>query len=173
MRHVVIAALLFGASTTHVLAQPDAATMERLKRDALDSQLGTLSVVAQPNFADGRLSGCTVEYNVLAKDWAYKKGDYIKVSGAFGLMEAGSGTIGVVLKVILHDVDPRGMQLTPSPPARANFVTSRFSTTQSAAVASYQSDTPGRNFCGFSRGYHGWTNERQGNDRVQSTPRRY
>jgi hypothetical protein len=138
------ASLISGAVTHGVFAQTDAA-IERVTREALDRQLGTLSVSAQPGFADGRLANCTVEYNVLAKDWVYKQGGYITVGGAFGLMQA-NGRLGAILKVILHDLEPRTMQFTPSPPASAYFVASNFSTSKSAVVASYPSDVPGAIF---------------------------
>jgi hypothetical protein len=110
----------------------------------LASMLGTLDTEAQPVFADGRLDGCTVVYGALAKDFAYKQGGYIKVNGSFGVMNI-KGVPGAYLKVVLHDVDPRTISFTPSPPASAYFV-SGTKTTKSAVVGQYPSDTPGAIF---------------------------
>jgi hypothetical protein len=107
----------------------------------LERMLGTLHAEAQPIFADGRLDGCTVVYDALAKDFAYKQGGYITVHGSFGLMSA-KGNVAITLKVIVHDTDPRLNSLTPSPPASAYFV-SGTKTTKSAVVGQYPSDTPG------------------------------
>src|SRR5215211_7755360 len=68
---IVAAIFLMGAD--HAFAQMEAATADRVMRQALDGQLGPLSVSAQPGFVDGRLSNCTIDYGVLAKDWAYKQ----------------------------------------------------------------------------------------------------
>lgn len=111
------------------------------------AMLGTFSIDAKPSFADGQLSGCALEFSVLAKDWVYKQGAYIRVGGSFGVMGAG-GKTAVVLKVILHDFDPRILNFTPSPPASAYFVAGN-STTKNAIVASYPSDVPGAIFVIF------------------------
>jgi hypothetical protein len=107
--------------------------------------LGTLDVEAKSNFADGKLNGCVVEFNVLARDWVYKQGAYITIGGSFGVMRAGGQTLGAVLKVVLHDLDPGTMRFTPSPPVSAYFVSGN-STTKNAVVGSYPSDVPGAIF---------------------------
>jgi hypothetical protein len=126
------------------LAQ-DAAIVQRAERQALGSMLGTLSVEAQPYFVAGRLNGCTMVFNALAQDWAYKQGGYIAVGGSFGLIGGDEKPLAVSLKVVLHDLDPRTMTLTPSPPATA-YLVSGYTTTKGDVVLSEKSDTPGALF---------------------------
>jgi hypothetical protein len=110
----------------------------------LDTMLGTLHATAQPIFRDGRLTGCTVVYGALARDFTHKQGGYIAVNGNFGLM-SGKGQVAVNLKVVMNDTDPRTNSFTPSPPASAYFV-SGSKTTKSAVVSHIPSDTPGAIF---------------------------
>jgi hypothetical protein len=119
----------------------NAAAIERLNRQVMDALLGTTSVEAQPSFADGRLHGCIMEFNVLTKDVIYKQGGYIRIGGSFGIANV-KGQVGITLKVILLDADPRTMNFTPSPPASAYFVSGN-KTTKNAVVLSERSDTPG------------------------------
>jgi hypothetical protein len=114
---------------------------------SLNQMLGTISVEAKPSFAGGQLNGCTVEFGVLARDWTYKQGAYIRVGGSFGLVSA-KGIVSAMLKVILHDIDPRTLNFTPSPPTNAYFV-SGTSTTKNITVGSYPSDVPGAIFVVF------------------------
>jgi hypothetical protein len=118
------------------------------QNQGLGVMLGTLDVEAKSNFADGKLNACMVEFNVLARDWVYKQGAYITIGGSFGVMRAGGQTLGAVLKVVLHDLDPGTMRLTPSPPVSAYFVSGN-STTKDAVVGSYPSDVPGAIFVVF------------------------
>jgi hypothetical protein len=83
-------------------------------------------------------------YGALAKDFTYKQGGYITVNGNFGLMST-KGELGAILKVVVHDTDPRTNSFTPSPPASAYFI-SGTKTTKSAVVGQYPSDTPGAIF---------------------------
>ena len=139
------AALLFAVLVGGPTAAQDRGVMDRLTRDNLKSMLGTISVEAQPNFAGGRLDGCSIRFNVLAQDWAYKQGAYIKVSGSFGLMSARQGGVVVVLEVIVHDIEASTMNATPSAPASAYFV-SGDTTTKDTIVGSYPPDVPGAIF---------------------------
>jgi hypothetical protein len=108
------------------------------------TMIGTVKVRATPTFAGGELNGCTLEYAALAQDWAYRQGSYFKVVGSFGVMTGGpSKTMGVVLKVVLLDFDPRTMEFVAgAAPASAYFV-SGDSTTRNAVVGEVPSDTPG------------------------------
>lgn len=108
---------------------------------------GTLAVEAKPHFADGRLSGCLMEFSAIARDLAYRQGGFIKVVGSFGLMEQG-GYVAPTLKVVVHDIDVPSMALTPAPPSRAFFVENTRSTAGSV-IASYPSNTPGAIFVVF------------------------
>jgi hypothetical protein len=104
------------------MAAQDRGVMDRLTPDNLKSMLGTISVEAQPNFVGGQLDGCSIGFNVLAQDWAYKQGAYIKVSGTFGLMSARQGGVVVVLEVIVHDIDARtGMPRQVHQPAHISY----------------------------------------------------
>jgi hypothetical protein len=114
---------------------------ERVARQVLEALQGTISVEAKPQFAEGQLFGCTVEFNAIERDWIYKQGAHIRIAGGFALIYA-QKKLGVTLKVILHDIDLRTLNYTPSPPASAYFVSGN-STTKSAVVGSYPSDVPG------------------------------
>jgi hypothetical protein len=48
--------------------------------------IGTIYANAQPQFADGKLSACLVEFQLVYRDWAYNRGDYTLVIGSFGIM---------------------------------------------------------------------------------------
>jgi len=110
--------------------------------------LGTTSVEAQAHFVDGRLNGCIITFNALAQDHIYKQGSYIAISGSFGLVGGNGKPLAVSLKVVLHDLNPVTMTLTPSPPATAYFV-SGYTTTKDEVVLSEKSDTPGALFTIF------------------------
>jgi hypothetical protein len=97
---------------------------------AQERMLGTLSAEAQPVFKDGRLNGCSVVFGALARDFTYRQGAYITVNGSFGIMSA-KGELGTMLKVVVHDTDPRTNRFIPSPPASAYFI-SGTKTTKSA-----------------------------------------
>jgi hypothetical protein len=86
----------------------------------LRSQVGTLYTTASPQFAEGKLYGCIIEFANIAQDWAYKQGRFIRVGGSLGIM-ATSGKYGVTLKVILYDVDANDLRMTPSVPSSAFF----------------------------------------------------
>jgi hypothetical protein len=139
MRRVIgiaIVAMAWGSAQ----AQP----LEQLNRESLLPMLGTISVEVTPNFAGGRLDGCSIGFRTLTQDWIFKQGAFVAVSGGFGVMTL-KGTFAAYLKVTVHDVDPRTMQFTPSPPASAYFVAGN-TTTKNAIVGSYPSDTPGTIF---------------------------
>jgi hypothetical protein len=116
----------------------------QLDREGLAHMLGTIEVVVTPNFSGGRLEGCSIGFRTLTQDWIYKQGAFITVSGGFGVMNI-KGTYAGYLKVTVHDVDPRTMQFTPSPPASAYFVAGN-KTTKDAIVSSGPSDLPGTIF---------------------------
>jgi hypothetical protein len=113
----------------------------RAQNAALDALIGSNSVEAQPIFTAGRLNACTMVFDAFAKDFTYKQGGYVKINGSFGLWNA-KGQLGITLKVVLHDLDPRTMSLTPSPPASAYFVSGN-KTTKDSVIFTERSDTPG------------------------------
>jgi hypothetical protein len=136
--------VIFIATIAIGCASAQAQTLEQLNRESLLPMLGTISVEVTPNFTDSRVDGCSIGFRTLAQDWIYKQGAFIAVSGGFGVMTI-KGTYAAYLKVTVHDVDPRTMQFTPSPPAGAYFVAGN-TTTKNAIVGSIPSDEPGTIF---------------------------
>lgn len=124
----------------------DLSAVSQLNRKALDALQGTLSVEVKPQFAGGKLWACGVEFAAIERDWIYKQGNHIRIGGSFGAANM-QGEFGVVLKVILHDIDVRVSPVTyiPSPPASAYFF-SGSRTTTSDVVSSYPSDVAGAIF---------------------------
>jgi hypothetical protein len=115
--------------------------LEHIQRESLSSLLGTISVVALPQFKDGQLYGCVVEYNVLSRDWIYVRGEFIRVGGSFGVLTS-QRNVGGMLKVILFDLDPRTMTFTPSPrpPTLAYLVASDFSTNKASVLTTFPTE---------------------------------
>jgi hypothetical protein len=108
----------------------------------LSGKLGTISTIAEPVFSDGTLTGCSVVFNVLIKDFTYKAGGYVKVDGSFNLMAA-NNNLGIMLKVVLHDLEQKSLALTASSPVSAFFVSGN-STSRPYLIAQQPvSDTPG------------------------------
>lgn len=144
-KHSLAAIILVGAYVQ--ASAQDAATVERMARESLSHMLGTISVEAKPQFRGGELWGCALEFGVLAQDWVYKQGAYIRVGSLFGIISV-QGKLAVTLRATLHDFDPRTMGFTPSTPASAVFI-SGTSTTKNAVVESSPSDIPGSIFVIF------------------------
>src|SRR5262245_6280786 len=94
----VIAAVLLPAMV-QVGAAQNSAALDHVVQDAMRPLLGTAYVEARPGFADGKLENCIIEFSVLAQDWAYKQGAYIRVGGSFGVFSA-KGKMAATLKVI-------------------------------------------------------------------------
>jgi hypothetical protein len=143
----ILAALIPAVFVGEVAAQQvDPAAIAKVNREVLTSLQGTNFVETKPQFADGRLWACVVEFSTIERDWLYKQGAHIRVGGSFGVANQ-RGEIGVLLKVILHDIDVRTAPATfvPSPPASAYF-TSGNSTTKDDVVSAYPSDIPGAIF---------------------------
>jgi hypothetical protein len=107
----------------------------------MNSKVGTTAVNALPQFVDGKLGSCLLEFNNIARDALYRQGGFMKVFGSFGVMEA-KGNMAVTLKIVVQDIDLKTAEFRPSPPANSYFV---FGTESSKAslVAKYPSDTPG------------------------------
>jgi hypothetical protein len=109
---------------------------------SLNAQLGTLWVKAAPDFVDGELQGCILEYAVFARDFVHKQGAPILIAGSVGLRVLAPRGIATTLKVIVHDIDPLTGALVPSAPTRAYFVSGN-KTTKEAIIGAVPSDTPG------------------------------
>jgi hypothetical protein len=116
-------------------------------RQFLQSRAGTTHATAAPQFSDGKLHACIVDFGVLVQDHIYRQGAFVRVGGSFGMMSA-NNNVAVTLKVIVHDIDDATMQLSPSPPVAA-YIVSGTTTTKPFFVAKYPSDTPGALFSIF------------------------
>ncbi|AMJ61987.1 hypothetical protein AXW83_18275 [Bosea sp. PAMC 26642] len=108
---------------------------------------GTTSVSYSPTFSNGKIIGCGIEFNAVVRDWAFRKGEYDKVSGSFGIMTANQN-IAPVLKVVVHELDRGDFSLKPVPPKKA-YVISGNRSNFDKLVSSYNSDTPGALFSVF------------------------
>ena len=113
----------------------------------LQSLAGTTHTTALPQFSDGKLNGCIIDFAVLAQDHIYRQGAFVRVGGSFGTWSAGNN-VTVILKVIVHDIDNATMQLSPLPPASA-YIVSGTTTTKPFFVSKFPADTPGGLFSIF------------------------
>ena len=116
----------------------------------LAKMVGTLDVSAQPVMSEGKLAGCTLVYNALYRDYTYRRGGFLRVTGNVGLMSL-QGSLGSTLKVVVHEMDPTrpDLGLIPSPPTRAYLQGANLETNLSSLVDSGASDTPGALFSIF------------------------
>src|SRR5258705_12752172 len=106
MKRFLAGALLCVASSSS-MAQTNVATNQFLQTLA-----GTTHTTALPQFRDGKLYGCVVDFGVLAQDYIYRQGAFVRVGGSFGMISANNNLV-VSLKVIVHDIDSATMQLSP------------------------------------------------------------
>ncbi|THK38628.1 hypothetical protein EHS39_08960 [Ensifer sp. MPMI2T] len=106
---------------------------------------GTLNVQAQPHMNEGKIIGCQYVFDALMRDWSYRQGGYIKVSGSVAIMGLG-GKIGTTVKVVVNEIDPATMTTTPSAPSRVYLIGSDFRTNVDTLVSSTESDVPGGRF---------------------------
>jgi hypothetical protein len=127
-------------------AQTPAQVLE-MKRAVISSMVGTLYTKAAPNFAGGKLNGCTIEYGAIIRDFKYSRGELVLVGGSFGVLGS-SSQIGAFLKVVFQDYDPRTMEPRPNAPEEAAFVFGN-ATNQSNALKTAKSDVPGGLFVVF------------------------
>lgn len=136
---LVFSALLGQYASAQQAPEPMARVMSHL--------MGTTFARVLPSFANGKLYGCGIEFAVIAKDWQYRRGGYIRVGGQFGLM-TGKGAIASVLKATLHDINTQSFTFTPSIPASAYFV-DNYQTSAQYVTGQIESDTPGAVFVVF------------------------
>lgn len=111
----------------------------------LDRIVGTLSVTSQPFISEGVVTGCTFVFNALNRDHVYRQGDFIRISGSFGLMKS-QNTVGVTVKVIVNEMVPDSngqIVLKPSTPDRAYLVGQGYKNNLHGLVTSAPSDTEG------------------------------
>jgi hypothetical protein len=111
---------------------------------------GTTSATYLPQFANGKLTACLIEFGALVRDNSARVGQYSRVGGSFGFMSA-EGTIAPVMKVIVHDVNLATGNLIPAPP-RAAYVAYGTGTNVNEVAGTNPSDTPGAVFVVFKQG---------------------
>jgi hypothetical protein len=140
LKWLVAGALLCAASSPS-MAQTDVATQ------LLRSRAGTNYATAIPQFSDGKLYACGIEFSVFMQDHTYRQGAFVLVGGSFGMMSA-KNNVAVTLKVIVQDINSATMALSPSPPTSA-YIVSGTATTKPFFVSKYPSDTPGALFSIF------------------------
>ncbi len=109
---------------------------------------GTLSVNSEPYMTNGELTGCQLTFDSLHRDYAYRQGNYIKVSGAVGIMVGQENRLGAIVKVTVHALNEteNGPVFEPSPPSRGYLIGSDLKTNVDSLVVSDLSDTPGALF---------------------------
>jgi hypothetical protein len=113
---------------------------------------GTLSVHSQPYLREGKLIGCQYVFEAITRDWMYRKGRPLKVTGSVGIM-AMDRSIGTTLKVVVNEIrasDDFQLTLIPSPPSRAYLIDGAMKTNVSTLINSQKSDTPGSLFSVYS-----------------------
>lgn len=108
---------------------------------------GTLWSKAYPNFREGELTSCSLEYAVLIKDGVYRQGLSSAVTGSITLFAEPKG-VAVGLKVVVLDFDSTNTAPMPNAPTSAYFVDG-FTTTKPALLEGTKSDTPGGYFSVF------------------------
>lgn len=107
-----------------------------------DSDLvGTLNVKAVEQFAGGEFKGCSLNFQVATKDFAYRKGNLVVIDGSYNInlvKRANKTTAGILLKVgVLEMGKPK-----PEAPTFAYLKTSKASTVKSV-LSNEVSESPG------------------------------
>ncbi|MBY3186671.1 hypothetical protein HFO24_34335 [Rhizobium laguerreae] len=113
----------------------------------LDPNGGTLDVANTPVMTNGKLTGCQLTFDAVIRDYTYRQGAFIAVSGGVGLMNT-QQTIGTTVKIVVTTLDPSGRPV-PSPPSRAYLIGANYATTLDSLVAASASDQPGGLFSVF------------------------
>ena len=129
----MISAVIFCATSSVAIAGPI--------EDALNPQLGTISVKFEPAFDEGNLYACTLIYKTLIRDYVYKSGGFSLINGNIGIV--GKDKILLVnLKVIGYDVEKDG-SFTPYQIDDALF-NNGLTTSLSEKIGGQQTDFLGR-----------------------------
>lgn len=118
----------------------------------IDKLVGTLSVYTQPYMLDGQITGCQYIFEAIARDWTYRKGQPLKVTGSIAIMGMGNN-IGTTLKVVVNEIrstDNFRLSFIPSPPSRAYLIDQSMRTNLHSLIKADKSDTPGGLFSVFS-----------------------
>lgn len=143
MRNSLFIFIFTSLLTTSSSAQQN----DHLER-AISALEGTHSVIHNPMFEGGKLSGCGLEFSALVRNWQSRNGQYARASGTIGYMSAG-GIVAPVLKLVIHEINMQTMALSPKAPTRSYVVSGGKSSFESI-VSSYNSDTPGAIFVVFN-----------------------
>jgi hypothetical protein len=146
---LLLGATVLATTVSHAaIAQKKASSpFEKQMEQLMTSRLGTTSIDAYPQFADGKLFACIIEYNSLVRDNVDRVGTFMKVFGSFGLMAA-QGGVGLTLKIVVHDFDLSTGNTTPNAPKNGYFVFGN-ETSRSSLAGAYPSDVPGALFAVF------------------------
>jgi hypothetical protein len=99
-----LAGALLCMATSSSMAQTNGVTQ------LLQTRLGTNYATAHPQFSDGKLNGCIIEFGVLVQDHTYRQGGYALIGGSFGLLSA-NNNVAVTLKVVVQDINNATMAL--------------------------------------------------------------
>src|SRR5262249_7776917 len=94
-----------------------------------------------------KLDGCIIEYGAVIRDFIYNRGELVLVGGGFGVF-GGPNQVGIILKVIFQDYNPKTMEPYPNAPEEAAFVFGN-ATNQASAIKTFKSDIPGGIFVAF------------------------
>ncbi|MFF0919990.1 hypothetical protein ACFYE8_09815 [Rhizobium leguminosarum] len=113
----------------------------------LDPNGGTLDVANTPVMTNGKLTGCQLTFDAVIRDYTYRQGAFVAVSGGVGLMNT-QETVGTTVKIVVTALDPSGRPV-PSPPSRAYLIGANYATTLDSLVAASASDQPGGLFSVF------------------------
>lgn len=122
--------------------------------EMMDKSTGTISVFSQPMMSEGKLVACQLVFDSFVRDWTYRQGDFLKVSGSIGFMKAdyqGIPTLGATLKVIVNEIDLTTdlPTFTPSAPTRAYLAGPDYSTNLESLTAADPGEDPGSLFSVF------------------------
>lgn len=112
----------------------------------------TLSVFTQPIMASGKLAGCSLVFEGLAHDYAYRNGKLIKFDGSVNIMGTGDKT-AVTLKIVvneLHSTENSMVVYRPSPPSRVYLVGADLTNNNSSILSVAPTDVEGGIFAVFN-----------------------
>lgn len=113
--------------------------------------VGTQSVSFQPQSQNGELIGCTLEFDALVRDWKYRNGGLLKLSGSFGILAPG-GSVGAMQKLTVSHFDFSSgvLQVVPSSPSRLYMRDTNFRSNIASLVNASESDAPGSIFAVYN-----------------------
>ncbi|MGJ7038150.1 hypothetical protein J2Y63_001386 [Shinella sp. BE166] len=100
----------------------------------------------------GKLAGCQLIFEALAKDWKYRQGALLKIEGSVAVMLMKS-QLGTSLKVVVQEMTVSkdlDVSFSPSSPSRAYLIADNLNTSLGSLVAATPSDTPGALFSVFN-----------------------